>query len=46
MNKQLYGVIAISRNEKRLLINLELLLKISRDIRNKLIFETSYGESF
>ena len=46
MNKQLYGVIAISRNEKRLSINLELLLKILRDIRNKLIFETSYGESF
>ncbi|OEZ33890.1 hypothetical protein AS144_01970 [Francisella endosymbiont of Amblyomma maculatum] len=46
MNKQLYGVIAISRNEKRLPINPELLLKIPRDIRNKLIFETSYGEFF
>lgn len=34
MNKQLYRAIAISRNEKRLPINLELLLKIPKDIRN------------
>ena len=48
MNKQLYGVIATSsdQNEKRLPINPELLLKIPRNIRNNLIFEIGYGESF
>ncbi|ASG67818.1 alanine dehydrogenase [Francisella halioticida] len=48
MNKQLYGVISTSKNnyEKRLPINPELLLKIPRDIRNNLIFEAGYGESF
>ncbi|MBK2093749.1 N(5)-(carboxyethyl)ornithine synthase [Francisella philomiragia] len=48
MSKQLYGVIATSsdQNEQRLPINPELLLKIPRDIRNSLVFEAGYGESF
>lgn len=48
MSNQLYGVIATSKkeDEKRLPINPELLLKIPRDIRNNLIFEVGYGESF
>ncbi|WP_150468510.1 N(5)-(carboxyethyl)ornithine synthase [Francisella sp. SYW-9] len=48
MNNSLFGVISTSRkeSEKRLPIHPEYLLKIPGDIRNNLVFETGYGESF
>ena len=48
MNNQMFGVIGTSRkeSEKRLPIHPKHLLKIPKDIRSNMVFETGYGEHF